>query len=93
MPAYFAYYRISTKQQGASGLGLEAQQAAVVSFLKGDQPQGEYIEVKSGKKNQRPQLLTALVAARAGGGVLTYRQARPPQSQCQFHSDAARLGG
>jgi DNA invertase Pin-like site-specific DNA recombinase len=70
MPAYFAYYRVSTKQQGASGLGLEAQQAAVVSFLKGVQPQGEYIEVESGKKNQRPQLLAALAAARAAGGVL-----------------------
>lgn len=58
MPAYFAYYRVSTKQQGASGLGLEAQQAVVTSFLKGGQPQGEYIEVESGKKNQRPQRLS-----------------------------------
>ena len=70
MPTYFAYYRVSTKQQGASGLGLEAQQAAVVSFLKGGQSQGEYVEVESGKKNQRPQLLAAMAAARAAGGVL-----------------------
>ncbi|MFD1874447.1 recombinase family protein [Hymenobacter bucti] len=70
MPAYFAYYRVSTQKQGTSGLGLEAQQAAVVSFLKGVQPQGEYIEVESGKKNQRPQLLAAMAAARAAGGVL-----------------------
>ena len=70
MPAYFAYYRVSTKQQGASGLGLEAQQAAVVSFLKGDQLQGEYVEVESGKKNQRPQLLAAIAAARAAGATL-----------------------
>jgi DNA invertase Pin-like site-specific DNA recombinase len=70
MPAYFAYYRVSTQKQGASGLGLEAQQAAVVRFLKGDQPQGEYVEVESGKKNQRPQLLAAMAAARAAGGVL-----------------------
>jgi DNA invertase Pin-like site-specific DNA recombinase len=70
VPDYFAYYRVSTKQQGASGLGLEAQQAAVVSFLKGGQPQGEYLEIESGKKNQRPQLLAAMAAARAAGGVL-----------------------
>jgi DNA invertase Pin-like site-specific DNA recombinase len=49
MPTHFAYYRVSTKQQEASGLGLEAQQAAVGSFLKGVQPQGEYVEVESGK--------------------------------------------
>ena len=39
MPAYFAYYRVSTQKQGASGLSLEAQQAAVVNFLKGDRAQ------------------------------------------------------
>jgi DNA invertase Pin-like site-specific DNA recombinase len=66
MPSHFACYRVSTKRQGTSGLELEAQQAAVVSFLKGGQLQGAYIEVESGKKNQRPQLL----AARTAGGVL-----------------------
>jgi DNA invertase Pin-like site-specific DNA recombinase len=70
MPAYFAYYSVSTQKQGASGLGLEAQRAAVASFLKGGQPQGEYVEVESGKKNQRPQLLAAMAAARAAGRVL-----------------------
>ncbi len=70
MPAYFAYYRVSTQKQGTSGLGFEVQQAAVGSFLKGAQPQGEYVEVESGKKNHRPQLLAAIAAARAAGGVL-----------------------
>jgi DNA invertase Pin-like site-specific DNA recombinase len=42
----------------------------VVNFLKGDAPVGEYVEVESGKKNQQPQLLVAIAAARAAGGVL-----------------------
>lgn len=67
MPAYFACYRVSTQKQGNSGLGLEAQQAAVVNFLKGDTPVGEYVEVESRKKNQRPQLLAAI--ARRGWGA------------------------
>jgi DNA invertase Pin-like site-specific DNA recombinase len=70
VPAYFAYYRVSTQKQGNSGLGLEAQRAAVSSFLQGAAPVGEYVEVESGKKNQRPQLLAAIAAARQAGGVL-----------------------
>ena len=71
MPAYFAYYRVSTQKQGVSSFRLEAQQAAVVSVLQGGQPQGEYVEVESGEQNQRPQLLAAMAAARAvGGGLL-----------------------
>jgi hypothetical protein len=65
VPAYFAYYRVSTQKQGNSGLGLEAQRAAVKNFLQGTAPVGEYVEVESGKKNQRPQLLAAIAAARA----------------------------
>jgi DNA invertase Pin-like site-specific DNA recombinase len=70
VPDYPAYYCVSTKQQGTSGLGLEAQQAAIVSFLKSSRPQGEYLEIKRGKKNQPPQLLAAMAAAQAAGGVL-----------------------
>jgi DNA invertase Pin-like site-specific DNA recombinase len=61
---YVAYYRFSTAKQGASGLGLEAQQYAVATFLKGGKIAGEYVEVESGKKNNRPQLLAAIAQAR-----------------------------
>lgn len=63
-----AYYRASTQKQGSAGLGLEAHRAAVASFLQGSAPVGEYVEVESGKKNQRPQLLAAIAAARAATG-------------------------
>lgn len=57
--AYIAYYRVSTKQQGQSGLGLEAQRTQVMGFI-GSQAQlvREFIEVESGKRNSRPQLLS-----------------------------------
>ncbi|TNC95034.1 MAG: site-specific recombinase [Stygiobacter sp.] len=63
---FIAYYRVSTDKQGRSGLGLEAQQAAVRSFLqgKGWPPLMEFTEVESGKKNDRVQLAAALEACR-----------------------------
>lgn len=61
---YVAYYRVSTAKQGASGLGLEVQQYAVAAFLKGGQIAAEFIEVESGKKNNRLQLLAAIDQAR-----------------------------
>ena len=61
---YVAYYRVSTAKQGASGLGLEAQQYAVVTFLKGQKITSEFVEVESGKKNNRPQLIAAIEQAR-----------------------------
>ena len=66
MKIAIAYYRVSTDQQGKSGLGLEAQQEAVHLFAEreGYQVATHYTEIESGKKNKRPQLLTALVECR-----------------------------
>jgi DNA invertase Pin-like site-specific DNA recombinase len=65
MTLFIAYYRVSTDRQGASGLGLEAQRAAVLRHIGPGQLATEYTEVESGKKHtNRPQLLTALQECR-----------------------------
>jgi DNA invertase Pin-like site-specific DNA recombinase len=56
---YIAYYRVSTKQQGISGLGLEAQQSTVNSYCKGN-IMASYTDIESGKNNKRPELLKAI---------------------------------
>jgi DNA invertase Pin-like site-specific DNA recombinase len=67
-----AYYRVSTAKQGRSGLGLEAQQAAVAAFsvLPPRQVVAEYREVETGTRDARPQLALALAECRARGSVL-----------------------
>jgi DNA invertase Pin-like site-specific DNA recombinase len=69
---FIAYYRVSTQQQGRSGLGIEAQQAAVRDFLNGGSWRllGEFTEVESGAHNERPQLGKALHACRLKGATL-----------------------
>lgn len=57
---YVAYYRVSTAKQGQSGLGLQAQQLAVKAFAAGHAIIGEYTEIESGKRDDRPQLEEAL---------------------------------
>ena len=59
---YVAYYRVSTKRQGESGLGLEAQQKAVHALAEkyGATIIAEYIEVETGKSVKRPKLLEAI---------------------------------
>ncbi len=63
---FIAYYRVSTDRQGRSGLGLEAQQTAVMDFLNGGdwQLRAEFTEVESGKHSDRPELAKALAACR-----------------------------
>jgi DNA invertase Pin-like site-specific DNA recombinase len=65
---FVAYYRVSTKQQGASGLGLEAQERAVREFLDArcGQLAGGYADVESGtrKGNKRPELAKAIAQCR-----------------------------
>lgn len=69
---YVVYYRVSTQRQGASGLGLEAQRAAVEAFVagRGGEVLAERVEVESGKRNDRPQLAEALAEAKRLGAVL-----------------------
>jgi DNA invertase Pin-like site-specific DNA recombinase len=68
---YTPYYRVSTQKQGSSGLGLEAQRAAVLAFVPdATHLEVEFVEIESGKKNQRPQLLAAIAEARRTGTTL-----------------------
>lgn len=61
-----SYLRVSTARQGASGLGLEAQRAAVAAFIaaSGHGLTAEFLEVESGAKAARPQLEAALASCR-----------------------------
>jgi len=69
---FVAYCRVSTARQGRSGLGLEAQQAAIRDFLRaGDRLlQPPYVEVESGKVSARPKLTQALARCRKTGATL-----------------------
>lgn len=69
---FIAYYRVSSKKQGRSGLGLEAQQKLVQDFAKanGGEIVQEYTEIESGKVDDRPQLLDAIKHATLIGGKL-----------------------
>jgi DNA invertase Pin-like site-specific DNA recombinase len=70
---YIAYFRVSTAEQGRSGLGLEAQREAVETFAArtGAEIVGEFVEVESGKRHEnRPQLVKAMTACRKQGATL-----------------------
>ena len=70
MTSAVAYYRVSTARQGKSGLGIEAQKAAVQRFAtaEGYDIVGEHVEVETGKGSdaldRRPELAAALARAR-----------------------------
>lgn len=63
LPRYVAYYRVSTRKQGDSGLGLESQRSAVASYVKGP-ILAEFTEVESGKNDQRVELARAIDKAK-----------------------------
>lgn len=61
-----AYYRVSTQRQGASGLGLEAQYESVRFFVRSNEMklEKEYVEIETGKRNDRPVLKRTLAYCR-----------------------------
>jgi len=74
MQKFIAYYRVSTKRQGQSGLGLDAQRESVRLYLVSVRGHlvAEFTEVEHGtrKGNHRPQLAAALAACRVHGATL-----------------------
>lgn len=70
MKTYIAYLRQSTMKQQLSGLGVEAQREIIHNHVKNKAILAEYIETESGKKSNRPQLLTALAMCRKTNSVL-----------------------
>ena len=61
---WISYLRVSTARQGNSGLGLEAQRKSVEDYLNGGRWKlvKEFVEVESGKKDDRPILADAIKA-------------------------------
>ena len=72
LPTFVTYLRVSTQRQGQSGLGLEAQKKAVQDYAasSGGKVLAEFVEVESGKRNDRPQLTQAMQRCRLTGAVL-----------------------
>jgi DNA invertase Pin-like site-specific DNA recombinase len=67
-----AYFRVSTKAQGRSGLGLDAQKTAVESYARqtGARIVREFREVESGKRSDRPELAKALLHSKRSKAIL-----------------------
>ena len=75
MQRYVIYRRVSTKEQGRSGLGLDAQQRDIALFLERFSPVpyellGTYTDILSGAESDRPELASALDLARKTGATL-----------------------
>jgi DNA invertase Pin-like site-specific DNA recombinase len=62
---FLTYLRVSTDKQGVFGLGMEAQRQAVTRYAEGRGTiLAEYVEVETGKRSDRPQLMAALAECR-----------------------------
>ena len=67
---YVVYYRVSTKKQGLSGLGLEAQRTIVENYIKNNKVIAEFTEIETGKSANRPQLNKALECCKSNNATL-----------------------
>lgn len=72
MAKFITYLRVSTQKQGESGLGLEAQRNTVKIHAQQKKADiiAEFVEVESGKKNDRPKLTEAIQYAKENNAIL-----------------------
>jgi DNA invertase Pin-like site-specific DNA recombinase len=75
MHRYVIYKRVSTAEQGKSGLGLEAQERDISLYLETYSPEpfeiiGSYLDVQSGKDDDRPELSKAIGHAKSQKATL-----------------------
>ena len=86
---FVAYYRVSTARQGRSGLGLEAQKAAVLAFINGHaELVAEFTEVESGKHAEREELKKAIAACKKHKAKLVIAKLRPAVPRSRLHRHA-----
>ena len=73
-PKFIVYLRVSTKKQGKSGLGLEAQREAAAKYVaaRGGVVVAEYVEVESGKNTDRQKLAKAISRAKRSKATLVF---------------------
>lgn len=69
---YVSYIRVSTQRQGDSGLGIEAQRETVNNHAKHKKATivSEYVEIESGKVNNRPELNKAIQYSKENNAIL-----------------------
>lgn len=75
MTKYVAYYRVSTEEQGSSGLGLKAQKAAVMSYIgQNGELQGEFQDIESGASESRTGMIDAIEACKLNDAILVVKE-------------------
>jgi DNA invertase Pin-like site-specific DNA recombinase len=92
---FVSYCRVSTQRQGASGLGLEAQDAAVASYvaaIPGATVIERFVEVESGRKSNRPELTRALNLCHVTGAVLLVAKLDRLSRSVRFISEVLDAG-
>lgn len=73
---YIAYYRVSTKEQGLTGLGLESQQDSVSHFVASTNGNliDEFKETASAKADNRTKLNEAIRACQTHKAILVVKK-------------------
>lgn len=94
MTAYVAYCRVSTERQGASGLGLEAQETTIRRHLRDDDSLvlPVMVEVESGTKRTRPVLRQAVARCRVMGATLIVAKLDRLARDSEFVSTIRKAG-